>query len=137
MREVVHDIVGSPALGEDVGGAQLVDRRDERVVVELTDGGELGVRGLGAKHGGDVGESSGVGGQIRHAGEHRFPNRRRHLEVLDVPSRPRSMRLAKLSTLHERRNGFVDEERVPAGPAVKPLGEIRDPRAFGMKSLLE
>ena len=137
MREVVHDVVGSAPLGEHVGGAELVDRRDERVVVELTDGGELGVRRLGAQHGGDVGESSGIGRQIRHARQHRLPNRRRHMKVLDVPSRPRSMRLAKLSALHQRRDGFVDEERVAAGPAVKPLGEIRDPRAFGAKSLLE
>ena len=95
------------------------------------------MRRLGAEHGGDVGESSGIGRQVRHTSQHGLANRRRHVEVLDVPSRPRSVGLAKLSALHERRDGFVDEERVAAGPAVKPLGEIRDARAIGAKSLLE
>ena len=88
MREVVHDVAGVLALGQHVGAAQLVDRRDERFVIEPAHRLELVVRGARAEHRGDVRQRPRVRRQIGEAREHRLADRRRNAQLLDVPAAP-------------------------------------------------
>ena len=137
MRKVIDDVVGLGALGEDVGGAQLVDRRDQRVVVEPADRRELVVRRSAP--------STAAMSASRRASGDRSARRASTASrivagtrsVFDVPSRPRAVRSRAAARLDERLDRFVDEERIAAGPAMQPLGEGRGARVGRRRTSLE
>jgi hypothetical protein len=58
MRKVIHDVGGVLALAEHVRAAQLVDRRDQCVVIETADRRQLIVRGARAQRRRNVGQAA-------------------------------------------------------------------------------
>ena len=58
MRKVIHDVGGVLTLAEHVCAAQLVDRRDQCVVIETADRRQLIVRGARAQRRRNVGQAA-------------------------------------------------------------------------------
>ena len=137
MREVVYDVVGSArSASTSAERSSSIAAMSASLSSSLTAASSACVASAPSTAATSASRLA-SGDRSADTREHRLPNRRRHVEVLDVPSRPTlhaPREAVRSAPAHDR---FVDEERVAARPAVKSLGEIRDSRAFGAKSLLE
>src|SRR5204863_7595616 len=99
-------------LRQNIGAAQLVDSRDQRIVLETTHRRELVVRDAGSERRRDVRQLSRVLRQYAESGEYCVANRRWYAQLFDIPAGPGLADLTALSLLDERLDGLVDEERI-------------------------
>ena len=101
MREIIHDVGAVLALGQHVGAAKLVDRRDEAVVIDPARRFELVVRCPRSENRGDVRQPPRVRRQFGESRQYRVADRRRHAQLVDVPADPAPGRVAKLASLDQ------------------------------------